>query len=58
MKIIRIFEDDLFSFHYENELHNELERLMKRWTNAEYLFDYAINNNVPDNIGFVRLISE
>ena len=52
MKIIRIFEDDLFSFHYENELHNELERLMKRWTNAEYLFDYAINNNVSDNIGY------
>lgn len=56
MKIIRIFEDDLFSFHYENELHNELERLMKRWTNAEYLFDYAINNNIPDNIGFVSAL--
>ena len=25
MKIIRIFEDDLFSFHYENELHKEYE---------------------------------
>jgi hypothetical protein len=45
MKIIRIFEDDLFSFHYENELHNELERLMKRWTNAEYLsFDAKREN--------------
>lgn len=41
MKIVSIFAERLFSFHYENEDSNEYERLLDIWTDVSYLMDYA-----------------
>lgn len=53
MKIVSIFAERLFSFHYENEDFNEFERLLDIWTNVSYLKDYAEKNNVEDVEQFV-----
>lgn len=54
MKIVAIFETELFSFHYRNELDNEYDRLMDLWTDAGYLQAYAKKNNVKDVYGFIN----
>lgn len=54
MKIVRIFEDKLFSFHYENEVENEFDRLMELWTDVSFLNSYANKNNVDDVQTFVN----
>ncbi len=56
MKIVRIFDNQLFSFHFENEKFNEIERLLNNWSNTEFLFNYAKVNKVSDQIAFVRSI--
>lgn len=53
MKIVAIFEPELFSFHYENEQDNEYGRLMSLWTDAGYLQAYAQNNQVENIYGFI-----
>ncbi len=53
MKIVVIFKEKLFSFHYENELDNEYDRLMNLWTDPGYLQAYAKKNNVKDVYGFI-----
>ena len=37
MKIVNIFANKLFAFHYENYSDNEYERLMELWTNVNFL---------------------
>lgn len=54
MKIVAIFEENLYCFHYENEVDNEFERLMNLWTDANYLQAYAKKNNLNDVYGFVE----
>lgn len=56
MKIVRMFDNQLFSFHFENEKFNEIERLLNNWSNTEFLFNYAKVNKVSDQIAFVRSI--
>ena len=58
MKIISIFAEQLFSFHYDNEKDNEYGRLMDLWTDAGYLQSYAISNKVSDVYGFIDDVSE
>lgn len=53
MKIVSIFAERLFSFHYENENLNEFERLLDIWTNVAYLKEYAEKNNVEDIEQFI-----
>jgi hypothetical protein len=38
MKIISIFEERLFAFHWEGEEMNELARLLSCWNDVDYLF--------------------
>lgn len=49
MKIIRIFADVLFAFHYDNKVSNEYERLMDLWTDVAFLKQFA-ENNVVSNV--------
>ncbi len=41
MKIVPIFAESLFSFHFDDEKDNEYDRNIELWTNAEYLLDFA-----------------
>jgi hypothetical protein len=54
MKIVSIFADQLFAFHYKNEADNEYERLMKLWIDVAFLKDYANKNNIVDVTTFVN----
>lgn len=56
MEISSIFEGKLFSFHYENEMDNEYDRLMELWTDVEYLQAYAKRNKVKNIYGFIEEI--
>ncbi len=44
MKIVRIFADQLFSFHYADEKMNELRRLLTLWNDTAYLQEFVTNN--------------
>lgn len=54
MKIVTIFVNQLFAFHYDNEVDNEYDRLMDLWTNTNYLQAYAKKNKVADVCGFIN----
>jgi hypothetical protein len=56
MKIVRIFADQLFAFHYSDETDNELYRLLSLWNDPSYLYQFIKQNksDLPQNI----LISE
>ncbi|MEO7174955.1 MAG: hypothetical protein ABIV51_03880 [Saprospiraceae bacterium] len=41
MKIVSIFEEKLFAFHYDNEVDNELRRLLKLWNDYTYLYQFV-----------------
>ena len=47
MRIVSIFTDKLFSFHYSNQADNELTRLMSCWTDIDYL-DQFLEENKKD----------
>lgn len=44
MKIVPIFAEKLFSFHYENECLDEYGRLLEIWNDPEFLLDFAERN--------------
>ncbi|NDW12623.1 hypothetical protein D0T50_06935 [Bacteroides sp. 214] len=46
MKIIPIFAEKLYSFHYEVERLDEYERLFEMWNDPEYVFDFAQKNEL------------
>lgn len=56
MKIVRIFADRLFVFHYPHETNNEFERLMGAWTDVSYLHDFAKKNEVVHVNKFIENI--
>lgn len=56
MEIICIFEDQLFAFHYSNEMDNEYNRLMELWKDVDYLYQFATDNKIEDKEGFVKNI--
>ena len=58
MKIICIFAENLFAFHYHNEVDNEYNRLMELWTDVTYLRNYAAKNNIDNIYGFINEILE
>jgi len=47
MKIVSIFADRLFAFHYEGEVDNEYDRLLELWTDTEYVRSF-LNKNKRD----------
>lgn len=54
MKIVSIFADRLFAFHYNDEMYNEYDRLMDLWIDVGYLHAYAKQNNVKDVSEFIN----
>jgi hypothetical protein len=58
VKIVTIFAEKLYAFHYSNEAQNELERLLNLWTDTSYLRQYALQNKISDVRGFVSEIQE
>lgn len=58
MKIVRIFTDQLFAFHYSGELDNEFTRLMELWTDVSFLIQFAKKNNILNVESFVQAVLE
>jgi hypothetical protein len=58
MKIVIIFAEKLYSFHYTTEEDNEYDRLMDLWTDVSYLRTYAIQNKIGDIRAFVEQITD
>ncbi len=54
MKIVTIFAEKLYTFHYPNETANEYDRLMELWTDVLYLREYAKKNSIADTTKFIR----
>ena len=48
MKIVNIFAEQLYAFHYQGEAENEYDRLIEDWTDVSYLRNYAKQNNIKD----------
>lgn len=44
MKIVRIFADQLFAFHFNGEKMNELRRLLTLWNDTTYLYKFVTEN--------------
>lgn len=59
MKIVRIFADQLFAFHYDNETENELRRLLKLWNDTSHLYQFILQNkaDVPQKLPITALIN-
>src|SRR5690606_11939787 len=57
MKIVPIFADQLFAFHYEGEKMNELRRLLTLWNDTAFLHEFVTKNisDVPQNINIRAL---
>lgn len=47
MKIVPIFAERLFAFHYDEEVDNEYDRLLDSWTDTEYVRRF-LNKNETD----------
>jgi len=60
MKIITIFADQLFAFHYDNEKDNELRRLLNQWNDTAYLYQFVTQHkaDVPKNVPIQTLINQ
>lgn len=60
MKIVSIFEDQLFAFHFKGESKNELRRLLTLWTNTEYLYKFLKDNksDLPKGVPISILVSQ
>ncbi len=56
MKIVSIFAEKLFSFHYPDEGDNELDRLMELWNDVQYLKKFAEDNGIAEVETFVNKI--
>jgi len=56
MKIVTIFDDHLFTIHYQNEIENEFDRLLELWTDVSFLIAYAKKNDQKNILGFVNKI--
>lgn len=44
MKIVSIFEDKLYAFHYDGEEENEYDRLINLWYDPSYLYEFLTQN--------------
>jgi hypothetical protein len=53
MKFACIFENQLYSFHYDEYNENEYDRNINLWSNTAYLFEFAKENNIQDIVAFV-----
>ncbi len=60
MKIVTIFAETLFAFHFTNEKQNELERLLDLWNDVSYLHRFVKDNrsDLPKNESIQQVIEE
>lgn len=57
MEIVRIFDNHLFSFKFENENLNEYERLFDNWNDIEFLENFFDENKEDLNCDFCHYIT-
>lgn len=60
MRIVCIFTGQLFAFHYENEVDNELHRLLNQWTDTAYLYQFVTQHksDVSQKVSVPQLIEQ
>lgn len=60
MKIICIFADHLFAFHFEVKTYNELRRLLILWNDTSYLHHFVMQNksDIPQKTTKPTLINQ
>lgn len=60
MRIVRIFVNQLFAFHYENEKMNELRRLLTLWNDTAHLYEFVTQQkaDVPQNVPILALVNQ
>lgn len=60
MKIVGIFGDRLFSFHYNGEEHDELKRILDLWNDTEYLFNFLAeqSSDIPEGENIEGLVEQ
>ena len=56
MKIVTIFEDQLYAIQYQDEFDNEFDRLLELWSDVTFLFAFAIKNHLKNIPVFVNKI--
>ncbi|GAA4511814.1 hypothetical protein [Sphingobacterium thermophilum] len=59
MKIVPIFADKLFAFHYDGEVDNEYDRLLELWTDTEYVRAFLQENkeDIPPNYSIRQYVA-
>ena len=58
MKLVSIFDDQLYAVHYDDEEDNEWDRLIELWGDVEYLRGFAKGNQIKNIQEFVYKITE
>lgn len=60
MKIVCIFADQLFAFHYDNEADNELRRLLTLWNDTAHLYEFITKHkaDAPQNVPILALVNQ
>ncbi|CAN1517669.1 hypothetical protein MCEGE10_00990 [Flavobacteriaceae bacterium] len=56
MKIVSIFAENIYAFHYNAEADNEFDKALDLWTDVAYLQAFAKRNNVSNVYGFIETI--
>lgn len=58
MKIVAIFANQLFAFHYDGEKMNELRRLLTLWNETAYLYEFVKSNkkDVPKDVSIQNFV--
>ena len=60
MRIVCIFTDQLFAFHFNGQEENELHRLLTLWNDTSHLYQFVKENksDIPKNKSVQSLIFE
>lgn len=60
MKIISIFADQLFAFQYNDEVDNELFRLLSQWNDTAFLYQFVTQHktDAPKSVPVQTLIHQ
>jgi len=54
MKIVSIFAERLYAWHYIGDSDNVFDTLLELWTDVSYLYNFARENGISDAQAFVR----
>lgn len=56
MKIVTIFEQQLYAFQYTNSIENEYDRLMSCWISPVWLYNFCERNYISNKSLFIQQI--